>query len=378
MTLDIPNIKNYLSKDDMESKIHTGYLTLADISGYTSFMAQTELEHSQAILSDFLHVVIDHLTPTFNLAEVEGDAVFVHAPEQRFSRGETLLELIETTYYGFRKHRDVMVARTTCTCKACKAIPQLDLKFITHYGQYALQSVAGSSKPVGSDVNAAHRLLKNKVAANTGWQAYALFSDAAAIKVAALPSTVRTLSERYEHIGDIKTHSYDLNDSLARSSAKARFEINEHNADIHLFHDFQTFRQHLWQILNDPEKRGLWLEGTKWEKGERPNGRTETGSVNHCYHGKNFKEKTIEIIRDWKPMDYYTVEMTEKPLFFYITQRLEDVEGGTRLHTFIKVKNKLPRWLTKPLGRFIAYKGMKIENCWKKIEEIIANENSNV
>jgi hypothetical protein len=31
-----------------------GYLVIADISGYTSFVAGTELEHSHEILSDLL------------------------------------------------------------------------------------------------------------------------------------------------------------------------------------------------------------------------------------------------------------------------------------------------------------------------------------
>jgi len=34
------------------SPIQRGYLVLADISGYTSFLSQTELDHAQEILSD--------------------------------------------------------------------------------------------------------------------------------------------------------------------------------------------------------------------------------------------------------------------------------------------------------------------------------------
>ncbi len=42
----------------MGNKTQRGYLILADISGYTRFMAGTELEHSQAILGDFLDLII--------------------------------------------------------------------------------------------------------------------------------------------------------------------------------------------------------------------------------------------------------------------------------------------------------------------------------
>ena len=38
----------------MERKTQTGYLLLADISGYTSFVAQTEIEHADMALSFLL------------------------------------------------------------------------------------------------------------------------------------------------------------------------------------------------------------------------------------------------------------------------------------------------------------------------------------
>ena len=34
----------------MERNTQTGYLVLADISGYTSFVAQTEIEHASSLL----------------------------------------------------------------------------------------------------------------------------------------------------------------------------------------------------------------------------------------------------------------------------------------------------------------------------------------
>jgi hypothetical protein len=37
-----------------------GYLILAVISGYTAFLAGTELDHSHAILADLLEVVFGH------------------------------------------------------------------------------------------------------------------------------------------------------------------------------------------------------------------------------------------------------------------------------------------------------------------------------
>jgi hypothetical protein len=152
--------------------VEQGYLVIADVSGYTSFMAETELAHSQEIMGNLLTLVLNSFTPTLQLVEVEGDAVFVYASQKKLERGETLLEIIESAYVTFRDHLLTMKRSTTCTCRACQEIPRLDLKFFTHFGEYATQKVAGREKIVGSNVNLIHRLLKNGVTERTGWQAY--------------------------------------------------------------------------------------------------------------------------------------------------------------------------------------------------------------
>lgn len=67
--------------------------------------------------------------------------------------------------------------RTTCECNACRRIPDLDLKVLIHYGDYLRQDVGGIAELLGSDVNLAHRLLKNHVSEATGWRAYMLFTE---------------------------------------------------------------------------------------------------------------------------------------------------------------------------------------------------------
>src|SRR3990172_5454796 len=116
----------------MSTITQRGYLLLADISGYTSFVAGTELEHSQDILSELLEVIITRFKSQLTIHKIEGDAVFAYAPESNISRGESLFKIIESTYVAFRDKREAAHRRTTCTCKACRAIPSLDLKFIAH------------------------------------------------------------------------------------------------------------------------------------------------------------------------------------------------------------------------------------------------------
>jgi hypothetical protein len=78
----------------MDTKTQHGYLILADISGYSSFVAKSELEHAHDILSELLELILNRLTAIFALSKLEGYAIFAYAPEEKLARGETLLEMI--------------------------------------------------------------------------------------------------------------------------------------------------------------------------------------------------------------------------------------------------------------------------------------------
>ena len=52
---------------------------IADISGYTRFLAGAELDHAQDILADLMNTVVTSIRPAFRLAKLEGDAAFAYA-----------------------------------------------------------------------------------------------------------------------------------------------------------------------------------------------------------------------------------------------------------------------------------------------------------
>ena len=74
-----------------------GYLLLADISGYTAYLATVEHDHAQEILTELLGIIVDRLKTVLAVSAVDGDAVFAYAPEAKLVRGELLLELVEAT-----------------------------------------------------------------------------------------------------------------------------------------------------------------------------------------------------------------------------------------------------------------------------------------
>ena len=79
----------------MLPKPELAFFAIADISGYTSFLAGVELDHAQDIIADFMNTVVKGLRPPFRLAKFEGDAAFVYAVAEKVD-GSLLQDVIET------------------------------------------------------------------------------------------------------------------------------------------------------------------------------------------------------------------------------------------------------------------------------------------
>ena len=190
----------------MERKTQTGYLVLADISGYTSFVAQTEIEHADMALSFLLETIVEKISGLLTVGQLEGDAVFAYLDENKLPEAQDLLELIDQTYLAFREKALALYSQATCPCKACRALPTLDLKFMVHHGEYLIQQVAGAKHLLGTDVNLIHRLAKNHVSASTGWKGYALFTNQGLERMQTDKTSFVQQTESYEHLGDVVTY----------------------------------------------------------------------------------------------------------------------------------------------------------------------------
>ena len=194
----------------MERKTQTGYLVLADISGYTSFVAKTEIEHADMALSFLLETIVEQVSGLLTICQLEGDAVFAYIEESQLQEARPLLELIDQTYLAFRDKALALYSQATCPCRACQALPTLDLKFILHHGQFLMQKVANVEHLLGTDVNLIHRLSKNHVSQATGWKGYALFTDPVLERLRTDKTSFVRQSESYEHLGEVETYVMDM------------------------------------------------------------------------------------------------------------------------------------------------------------------------
>jgi hypothetical protein len=356
----------------MNTQIQHGYLMLADISGYSGYLAGVELDHAHEILKELIELIVAHCRPLLTIAELEGDAVFAYAPLARVPRGETLLELIEATYVAFRDHLEAMRRRTTCTCRACQGMSTLDLKFITHHGSYILQDMAGVTKLVGTDINLAHRLLKNHVKDNTGWRAYALFTDAVLDHMDCRPTDLHIYVEEYD-LGRVQTHVYDLHPRYRELTEARHVVVAPDAAHAVYVVECAAPRPVVWEWLNDPRYRLQWQK-IHIEPALRPLGRTAPGATNHCVHGKQLA--MIEAVLDWRPFEYFTVLQKSlallMPMNLTLTYRLEPLtdDARTRLTVCAQVALRGPLRLPSRAARAIL-KMLAFERDYHRLAELL-------
>lgn len=309
-------------------------LLIADISGYTGYLAGVEHDHAQDILADLVGTIVSALRPGFQLAKLEGDAAFMFVVAEKID-GSLLLDTIERCYFGFRRRRRDVQRATSCDCNACVRIPDLNLKFVVHHGTILRQRVADLEELLGADVILAHRLLKNDVVSTTGVEAYALFSqqcvDAMDVDVSALG--MRPSSETYEHIGEVRVWVHDLDRRWQEEESRTRVRIDEGHGLFEFDTPTPAPAQLVWEFVTEPRRRMSWQAGVTGVEVTATGNRRGVGATNHCMHGES---ASVEELLDWRPYDYFTyrnnVPTPMGSVRFLVTTELEPTPDGTVIH----------------------------------------------
>jgi hypothetical protein len=353
------------------------YLAIADISGYTSYVAGVELDHAQDILSDLTVTVVEGMAP-FGLAKLEGDAAFMTATEAAFD-GSSLQDSVEGTYVAFqRRLRDIKQA-STCECDACIRIPDLDLKIVIHSGVVGRQRLMGLVELVGSDVILVHRLLKNRVREDVGMAAYALYTQAA-VDAAAIDPTAQGLvrhTEETDVAGVVVGWLRDLGATWQELSDRPRLTIPAERTARSWKIEFDAPMQVVFEHLSSPRHRLSWDAGIdSIDEDSGPNdGRRGVGTTNHCMHGE---DAIVERILDWRPPEYWLTETTvpipSAPRFVK-SEVLEPLEGGrTRvLLTIGSIEGRLPADDAELFGIVAGNVATAIDNIRTSIAETMAD-----
>ena len=145
-----------------------GLLFIPDISGFTRFVNEVEIEHSRFIIEQLLEILIKANDLGLEISEIEGDAILFYKfgePQKQ----ESLYQQVEKMFVAFHGYLIDYDHRKICQCKACVSAINLSLKIITHYGEFTPLNVQRFNKLIGKDVIVAHQLLKNDIAQHEYW-----------------------------------------------------------------------------------------------------------------------------------------------------------------------------------------------------------------
>jgi uncharacterized protein YndB with AHSA1/START domain len=319
----------------------SGLLLIADISGYTVFLRESELEHARETLTALLELLVSGTRPPLTISRLEGDAVFSYAFEDFSLRGQTLVEMIEGLYVAFRRAIESMVLNTRCPCNACANIGNLDLKFFLHHGEFLTQEIGRHSELVGNDVILIHRLTKNTVTKTTGTAAYVLYTHAAveACGLTALAGAWEAHSETYEDVGTVECRIQNLHPVWAAAEEEDVVVLAPEEIVLDVSIDIAAPREVVWDRLSDPVFRNLLIGSKRTEIEGAVDGRTGADSVFVCYHGMSAEKAGRHVIVEWRPFERVVIReglsLPGATVHDLQSFELEDTESGTRVRRVV-------------------------------------------
>ena len=299
--------------------LQEGALVLADISGYSKFIAQTEVDHSWSILHELLDTMVRALEGRMDVSQVEGDAIL-------FISGLTTAEVVasaEQTFIAFHRRLRDMRAVTTCPCGACANIGILKLKFVVHHGRFSRQRLGSVEQLHGTDVIVAHRLLKNRVPSKE----YLLVTDAV---LSRLPEEGRAQFIPHVEESDVGAISGGYREIAylweeAEAKERKRVEPDEAMVTSDIVLDAPLRLAYAEMLKPDVMQRYLFADDVE----TIPGARGETlASEFHCHHGGEMVTMRVVSLVPEKELTL----VADKPTTMHITSRLSDAGGAqTRL-----------------------------------------------
>jgi len=306
---------NQAEQAAMFSRLQEGALVLADISGYSKFIEQTEVDHSWSILHELLDTMVRSVEGRMDVSQVEGDAIL-------FISGLSTPEVIaalEGTFVAFPRRLRDMKAVTTCPCSACAKIGILKLKFVVHHGKFSRQRLGNVEQLHGTDVIVAHRLLKNTVPSKE----YLLLTDAVLER---LPDERRerfTLHREEFDVGAISGGYEEIAYLWQVAEAAERKRVLPEEAFVNSEITVDAPIGLVFDLMLKPDvmQRYLFADAVDTVPGAR--GR-DLGSEFHCHHGGSLVTLRVVTI---EPGTELTLT-ADKPTPMYVTTRLDDAGNG--------------------------------------------------
>lgn len=280
---------------------------MPDITGFSKFVSNTAIDHSQHIIEELLEILIDANEIELQVSEIEGDAILFYRQGTPTTINK-LMNQVEAMYLKFHTHLKMYENTRICQCGACSTANDLKLKFVISYGEVGFNKIKDHNKLFGREVIIAHRLLKNKInqkeyllITNTAMDAHTQNGDFSVwgnfektseeYDIGVLDYQFTTLELLYEKVPVPKIESYGLNESKTMVLENS-FEIG---APLDLVFD----------VISDYSIRHHWSVGIK-DSDQLNSKISRNGSTHRCLINDNSSDPFF-VAHDFKTTKDYIV-----------------------------------------------------------------------
>jgi Protein of unknown function (DUF2652)/Polyketide cyclase / dehydrase and lipid transport len=310
---------------------------IPDIGGFTKFIAETEIQHSQHIVQEILELLVDANTLGMKVGEFEGDPVLFYrngAPPSL----EQLVQQARTMYLDFHSHLKKFEYHRICQCGACAGAAGIALKMVAHFGSAGTMRVKDHVKFVGKDIIIAHRLLKNSVTEPE----YLLISGQTLSRIGNANGELSTFakgSDSYDNLGTIDYQVKLLDGYKAevkvelplpprlKNPRKMTEMIRKVDAPIEL----------IYQRLIDLPGRMNWMDAiSKVEMSDDlPN---QIGKVHRCVRGDDpgIAVTTTEVKVTDATMELWETDLKQMSACRYLLTRLPDDKANFAVEFYVR------------------------------------------
>jgi len=246
-------------------------ILIPDISGFTEFVNNTEITHSQHIISELLELLIKSNDLGLKVAEIEGDAI-LFIKEESVPSVKDLIGQGEKMFLQFHRHLKQYESNRICNCGACTTASGLSLKIIGHASELSFTTINQIKKPFGPGLITAHRLLKNSIPEHE----YLLFSDNFSNEINSLEIKAESWvkicngSSVYGDLGKIKYNFIPLKELKENINQVEPIQIVPQDSNpVTIEGVIEQSTDIVFEVISNLDYRMLWSKGIKEIKYDR-------------------------------------------------------------------------------------------------------------
>lgn len=258
-----------------DSFLQPTLIFIPDISGFTHFINETEVEHSTHIIQELLEIIIESNTLKMTVSEIEGDAVLFYRKGKEPSFKETA-EQVETMFLEFHRYLAYYNRDRICECGACSSASQLTLKFVYHYGNATLRKIANIESLFGPDVTLAHKLLKNSLDSH---EYFLMTDDEKTVQDGWIKPQFGM--DTYDGVGEIKYNYYSLGEVKNKiSKLPNRKTLEKYKRPILSSININSDLEKVYKVITDVSLKPKWIKSLTSVTEERK--LSTIGGVHQC------------------------------------------------------------------------------------------------